>query len=213
MGYKEYELTYKGKAAPDEVLRAGATELAVLKSLREEAPWRNLLLSCENLHGLSCLLEMKRAGKLKCADGAKGARLVYIDPPFSTRLEFKAKKKQKAYDDKLCGAEFIESLRQRLILLRELLTEDGSIYVHLDWKKAHYIKVIMDEVFGEENFLNDIIWSYGGRGAKHISGQFSRNHDIILWYKTGPSHICNELTIGKRVHKKGGGFRQDDEGR
>ena len=213
MDDKEYKLTYKGKAAPIDVLRASAEPLAVLKSLREEASWRNLLLSCENLHGLSSLIEMKRAGELKCGDGANGARLIYIDPPFSTRLEFKAKKKQKAYDDKLCGAEFIESLRQRLILLKELLTEDGSIYVHLDWKKAHYIKVIMDEVFGEENFLNDIIWSYGGRGAKHISGQFSRNHDIILWYKKGTAHIFNQLTIGKRVPKKASGFKQDDEGR
>ena len=185
MADKECELTYKGKAAGDKVLSTRPKPLVTLKSVRIDAPWRNLLISGDNLDALASLLEMKHAGTLKCADKASGVRLVYIDPPFSTRLEFKAKKNQKAYDDKLGGAEFIESLRKRLILLRELLTEDGSIYVHLDWKKAHYIKVIMDEVFGEENFLNDIIWSYGGRGAKHISGQFSRNHDIILWYKRG----------------------------
>lgn len=213
MSDKEYELTYKGKVAAEKVLSTRGEPLAVLKSSRAEAPWRNILITAENLHGLAYLLEKKREGKLKCADGTDGARLVYIDPPFSTRLEFKAKQSQKAYKDKIIGAEFVETLRQRLILLRELLTEDGSIYVHLDWKKAHYIKVIMDEVFGEENFLNDIVWSYGGRGAKHIAGQFSRNHDIILWYRKGGSHIFNQLTIGKRVPKKGSGFKQDDERR
>jgi DNA modification methylase len=211
--HNEYELTYKGKAAEDKVLTTRAKPLAVLKSSRAEAPWRNILITAENLHGLASLIGMKRRGLLNCADGAPGVRLVYIDPPFSTKGEFKAKQNQKAYKDKVIGAEFVEALRKRLILLREILTEDGSIYVHLDWKKAHYIKVIMDEVFGEENFLNDIVWRYGGRGAKHIAGQFSRNHDIILWYRKGASHVFNQLTIGKRIPKKGSGFKQDDMGR
>lgn len=213
MDDREYELTYKGKTAEDAVASNPGKPFFVVKSTREEADWHNLLIRCENLDGLSSLIEMKRKGLVKCSDGTDGARLVYIDPPFSTRLEFKAKKKQKAYDDKLGGAEFIESLRKRLILLKELLADDGSIFVHLDWKKAHYIKVIMDELFGEENFLNDIVWSYGGRGAKHISGQFSRNHDIILWYKKGSSHVFNQLTRGRKVPKKGGGFKQDEDGR
>lgn len=213
MSDKEYELTYKGKADPEKVLSTRAKPLATLKSSRDVADWRNLLITAENLHGLATLLEMKRGGRLKCADGTDGARLVYIDPPFSTRLEFKAKQRQKAYKDKVIGAEFIEALRKRLILLRELLTEDGSIFVHLDWKKAHYIKVVMDEVFGEENFLNDIVWNYGGRGAKHIAGQFSRNHDIILWYRKSGSHVFNQLSIGRRVPKKGSGFKQDENGR
>ena len=133
MSHKEYELTYKGKAAPDKVLSTRAKPLVVLKSSRAEAPWRNVLITADNLHGLASLIEKKRRGLLKCADGTDGARLVYIDPPFSTRLEFKAKQSQKAYKDKVVGAEFVEALRKRLILLRELLTEDGSIFVHLDW--------------------------------------------------------------------------------
>jgi adenine specific DNA methylase Mod len=114
--------------------------------------------------------------------------------------------------DTLVGAEFIEFLRKRLIFLRELLADDGSIYVHLDWKKAHYIKAVMDEVFGEENFLNDIIWHYGGRGAKAVSRQFSRNHDIILLYRK-KDHLFNRTFVDKRVQKKGHGFRQDELGR
>lgn len=213
MDHKEYELAYEGKSPEVKVLSEAAEPLTTLKSLRGETKWRNLLIFADNLKGLASLLEMKRDGQLKSSDGTAGAKLAYIDPPFSTRLEFKAKKNQKAYKDKETGAEFVESLRKRLILLRELLAEDGSIFVHLDWKKAHYMKVVMDEVFGEENFLNDIVWNYGGRGAKHIAGQFSRNHDIILWYRKGPAHVFNQLTLGKRIPKKGSGFKQDEEGR
>lgn len=213
MSHREYELTYRGKTPAESALSSGGAPLVLLKSSREKSGWRNLLIKADNIHGLSSLLEMKKNGALKCMDGSAGARLVYIDPPFSTRLEFRAKKSQKAYKDKTVGAEFVEALRVRLILLKELLTGDGSIFVHLDWKKAHYIKVIMDEVFGEDNFLNDIIWSYGGRGAKHVAGQFSRNHDIILWYRKGESHVFNQQTIGRRVAKRGGGFKQDDKGR
>jgi site-specific DNA-methyltransferase (adenine-specific)/adenine-specific DNA-methyltransferase len=188
----EYELTYAGKEPEKDVLER--TLPARLKRLRtypngdgliSPGPWVNLLLYGDNLPAMKKLLEMKEAGGLVNADGSRGVRLVYIDPPFSTRLAFKGKEKRHAYEDKRVGADFIEFLRKRLILLRELLADDGSIYVHLDWKKAHYVKAIMDEVFGEENFLNDIIWSYGGRGAKAISRQFSRNHDIILLYRKG----------------------------
>ena len=68
------------------------------------------------------------------------------------------KDKEKDYRDKVLGAQFIEFLRRRLILLREVLAADGSIYVHLDTKKSHYLKALLDEVFGEENFRNEIIW-------------------------------------------------------
>ena len=91
------------------------------------------------------------------------------------------KDREKAYRDKIIGAKFIEFLRKRLILMREILADDGSIYVHLDWKKGHYIKAIMDEVFGEHNFVNEIVWAYSGGG---ISSEFyPRKHDMILYYK------------------------------
>ena len=214
MPQREYELTYKGKTPESSVLSIEPTALTLMKSFcGKKNGWANLLVSGDNLHGLAALVAAKKKGRIKCADGSPGARLIYIDPPFATNLEFRGKQRQKAYKDKIIGAEFVEFIRARLILLRELLTDDGSIFVHLDWKKAHYIKVVMDEVFGEENFLNDIIWSYGGRGAKAIAGQFSRNHDIILWYKLGGKHIFNQLSIEKRVHKKGSGFKKDEEGR
>ena len=69
---------------------------------------------------------------------------------------------QVAYADKLSGSEFIEFIRKRLILAKELLSNDGVIFVHLDQKMVHYIKVIMDEIFGKNNFRNEIVWKYFG---------------------------------------------------
>ena len=84
-------------------------------------------------------------------------RLVYIDPPYSTQTAFHSRKLSHAYEDNLTGAEFIEFLRARLIMLRELLAEDGSIYLHLDEKMIFHIKVIMDEIFGLNNYKNCIV--------------------------------------------------------
>ncbi len=207
-------LEYPGKQAEESILAAihSCGPLTPVKAFGARRVAGNMLIHGDNLPALASLVKMKRAGKIRNSDGSAGVRLVYIDPPFSTNLEFRGKKDQKAYRDKLLGPEFVEFLRARLVLLREVLSEDGSIFVHLDWKKAHYIKAVMDEVFGADRFLNDIIWSYGGRGAKAVSGQFSRNHDIILWYGT-PGHVFNQVFVERRVKKGTGGFRMDDEGR
>ncbi|MDO8426155.1 MAG: site-specific DNA-methyltransferase [Deltaproteobacteria bacterium] len=208
----EYEIAYLHKEPEEEVLNFPPAELGKVKAFGSGRGRENLLIAGDNLGVLKALVNMKGEGRLRNSDSSAGARLIYIDPPFSTNLEFRGKKDQKAYKDKIIGAEFLEFLRKRLILMRELLADNGSIYLHLDWKKAHYVKAIMDEVFGEENFLNDIIWSYGGRGAKAIAGQFSRNHDIILWYQKS-SHIFNQQLIHKRIRKGEAGFKRDGEGR
>jgi Adenine specific DNA methylase Mod len=114
-------------------------------------------------------------------------KLIYIDPPFATRQEFRGSQDQKAYQDKIAGSQFVEFLRKRLIFLRELLFDDGTLVVHLDWRKNHYIKVILDEVFGENNFTNNIVVSRGRR--KNLQTQFDRisslgtEHDVLLLYK------------------------------
>lgn len=214
MGEKrpEYELVYADKEPKASVLLTPPARLKKIRSYGSAGNWSNILIHGDNLNALKTLIELKQKGKIVNSDSTPGVRLVYIDPPFSTNLSFKGKKNQKAYEDKIVGAEFMEFLRKRLILLRELLADNGSIFVHLDWKKAHYVKAIMDEVFGEENFLNDIVWHYGGRGAKAIAGQFSRNHDIILWYQKN-GHVFNQLFIEKRIRKGTSGFKMDDEGR
>ena len=110
--------------------------------------WHNMLIFGDNLQAMKTLLRMKEQGQLVNADGSRGVRLVYIDPPFATRQEFAGSQEEKAYQDKVTGARFLEFLRQRLVFLRDLLADDGSIYIHLDWKKVHYIKVLSDEIFG-----------------------------------------------------------------
>ncbi len=207
-------LEYPGKEPENSVL--DGTRPALLKKTKEHLPsgndCPNMLIKGDNLHALKALLLRKRAGLIRNHDNSEGVRLVYIDPPFSTGLVFKSNDNKKAYTDKLDGSEFIEFLRKRLILLRELLSVEGSIFVHLDWKKAHYVKIIMDELFGKENFLNDIIWHYGGRGAKAVARQFSRNHDIILWYGKD-RHVFNRPLAGRRIRKGECGFRMDEDGR
>lgn len=173
----------------------------------------NALIRGDNLVVLKTLIREKDEGRIKNTDGAFGVRLVYIDPPFSTGRGFKTKAGKAAYDDTLAGFEFLKFMKERLLLMREVISEDGSIFVHLDWKMAHCVKVMMDGVFGVENFLNDIIWHYGGRGAKAISGQFSRNHDVILWYKKGRRHVFNRTYAERRVKKGEAGFRRDESGR
>jgi DNA modification methylase len=190
---KEYELVYTDKAREEDIL---ADTMAVplqlvktFKSTKGSADWTNMLIFGDNLQALKTLLQMKREGKLKNADGTPGIRLVYIDPPFATRQEFKGSQDQKAYQDKIAGAKFLEFLRKRLIFLRELLADDGSIYVHLDYKKAHYVKILMDEIFGENHFRNELIWCYTGPNPS--IKDFPKKHDTILRYSKSDQHVFN----------------------
>jgi site-specific DNA-methyltransferase (adenine-specific)/adenine-specific DNA-methyltransferase len=164
-----------------------STKIAPLQLIRQfksdvktEDKWENKLILGDNLKVLKTLTGDPSIHKK--------VKLIYIDPPFATRRDF-MKDEVKAYVDKVVGSEFIEFTRKRLILLKELLAPDGSIFVHIDQKKGHYIKIILDEIFGEGNYLNEIVWHYtgGGRSTKY----FSNKHDNIFWYTNGPSHIFN----------------------
>ncbi len=118
----------------------------------------------------------------KLLDTHKGKiDLIYIDPPFGTGNDFNSINNETAYSDKIVNSEFLEFLRKRLFILRELLSEEGSIYLHIDKKLGHYVKIIMDEVFGYNNFINDIT------RIKCNPKNFSRNaygnySDMILYY-------------------------------
>lgn len=176
---KDYRLVYKGKARKEDIIaQTPAAPLQLIRSFNTDNPfeddWRNMLIFGDNLLALKTLYEDQRGeNRYKTKNKIK---LIYIDPPFSTKQDF-MKDREKAYRDKIIGAQFIEFLRKRLILMREILADDGSIYVHLDWKKGHYIKAVMDEIFGENNFLNDItrqsVFSHSD------SGRFGRNSDNI----------------------------------
>lgn len=179
----EARLTYAAKAPTGLVLSTPAVPLQEWSNFGgETAPgeWRNKLIFGDNLGVLAALLRMKQRGELKNADGTDGVRVCYIDPPFATGREME-KAEVVAYRDKVEGAEFVEFLRRRLILIRELLSTDGTLYVHLDWRKSHYVKVVLDEVLGEACFLNDIIWFYPDTPGRSRSS-FPKKHDSILRY-------------------------------
>jgi site-specific DNA-methyltransferase (adenine-specific)/adenine-specific DNA-methyltransferase len=155
---------------------------------------------------------MKERGELRNSDGTEGVRLIYIDPPFATKKEFRGSRNEQAYQDRIAGAAFLEFLRRRLVLLRELLSEDGSIYVHLDGKKAHYVKVLMDELFGEQNFMNEIAWCYATGGASR--DRFSRKHDTILFYaKNGQQKLFNVQKEREYYDKPFFNEQKDEQGR
>ena len=179
---REYELTYYGKENKEQII--SNTYAAPLQEDRKfgnvkEETWSNKLIFGDNLQVLKSLIELKKAGRLKNSDGTDGVRLVYIDPPFASKQDFS--NNEKAYSDKMKGSEFLEWLRKRLILIREVLSSNGTVFVHLDWHKVHYIKVLMDEVFGEGNFRNEIIWHYGTY-VGNTKNNFPRKHDSILVY-------------------------------
>lgn len=190
---KEYELLYADKEREEDILAdTMAVPLQPVKTFNngnKADGWTNMLIFGDNLQVLKTLLQMKQEGKLKNADGTPGVRLIYIDPPFATKQEFRGSQDQKAYQDKIAGAKFLEFLRKRLIFLRELLSEDGSIYVHLDWKKGHYVKTIMDEIFREEKLINEIVWCY--TGPSQTSNYFPKKHEVILWYAKGETWVFN----------------------
>jgi adenine-specific DNA-methyltransferase len=153
----------------------------------------NLLIYGNNIDGLNYLLSNEFVGKID---------LVYIDPPYATGGNFtitngrattisNSKNGEIAYTDILKGKEFIEFLRERLIIIHKLLSEKGSIYLHIDYKIGHYVKVMMDEVFGAENYRNDIARIKCNPKNFEIIG-YGNIKDIILLYTKTQNPICNE---------------------
>jgi len=191
--------------------------------------WKNMLIWGDNKLVMSSLLE-KFAGKIN---------LIYIDPPFFTGADFTVKTKigeetvekepsiieDKAYRDTWSGgmASYLNYMYERLVLMKELLAENGSIYVHLDWHVAHYVKVMMDEIFGYENFRNEIVWRRQiPRGMKAHAKYLPYSADYILLYTKSKDAIWNQPTkINKLAFKEAekkymkdekGFFRTSDPG-
>ena len=162
--------------------------------IKYKNPVRNILIQGDNLKGLDYLLtKEKLSGKID---------LVYIDPPFATGGNFtitdgrattisNSKKGDIAYSDTLKGRDFIEFLKARLILIKELLSKEGSIYLHIDYKIGHYVKVMMDEVFGVENFRNDITRvKCNPKNFERVG--YGNMKDLILFYTKSADPIWNE---------------------
>jgi len=185
-GKQETELIYVEKTREVDVL---AETLAVpLQKVKVfgnliDNDWHNMLIFGDNLQILKTLLKWKEEGKLKNPDGSRGVRLIYIDPPFGTG-DIYGRGNVGAYSAKLMGAKYLEWLRQRIILLRELLTDDGSFYMRTDYHFGHYMKVLLDEIFGRENFQNEIIVSRTGRPTEKITRFHTANDSVFFYTKT-----------------------------
>lgn len=181
----DIKISYDGKKAQADILNTQPALVVDVKRNEKLEPskYYNGLYYGDNLPILSYLFKnTPLRGKIK---------LIYIDPPFSTKSVYQSREQKDAYCDLLEGAHYIEFLRERLILLRELLSDDGSIYVHLDENMAFYIKAIMDEIFGRKNFRNWITRkkcnpkNYTRRGFGNIS-------DFILFYTKTEKYIWND---------------------
>lgn len=156
---------------------------------------KNKLIYGDNLSVLKTLLD----------DYAGMVDLIYIDPPFATNGHFKISEERAntisssngdaiAYSDTLVGTDFLEFLRERLIFLREILSKRGSIYLHIDYKVGHYVKLIMDEIFGRKNFRNDITRIKCNPKNFHRKA-YGNIKDMILFYSKSESPIWNEPCV------------------
>lgn len=153
---------------------------------KEKNGWINKIFWGDNLQVMSHLLKEYR-GQID---------LIYIDPPFDSKADYKktieirgfgkaesdsTSFEEKQYGDIWTNDEYLQFMYERLLLMRELLSDNGSIFIHCDWHKNHHLRCLMDEVFGPTNFVNEIVWCYYGPGSPGMR-QFNRKHDNILWY-------------------------------
>ncbi len=198
---------------------------------RQVKDWTNKLIWGDNKLILSSL---KNGPMREEIEKQGGIKLIYIDPPFDVGNDFtvdieigdeKLTKRRNVLEDLAFrdtwgrGTDsFLAMIYERLIHMRDLLAEDGCIFVHCDWRLSSGIRAVLNELFVNDSFLNDIVWVYGesARGAKAIASQFARNHDNIFYFRKSPSHRFRGDEVVRRYsadEAKRAGFRQDDEGR
>ena len=181
-----FSIGYEGKKTEKEILNS-SKELKeqfityLLENYKEKYSLKKLYFS-DNLIVLSNLLQ---------DDKVKGkVRLIYIDPPYGTNSVFMTKDQKGAYTDLLTGAAYLEFMRERLILLRELLADDGSIYVHLDNNTIFEVKLILDEVFGAKNFRN-FITRKKCNSKNYTRKTYGNVSDYILFYTKSDNYVWN----------------------
>ena len=189
------------------LLASPQATLGTAPETQTPAPWANRLIYGDNLLAMAALL----AGDDTTPSLRGKVDLIYIDPPFDSKADYRTKVtlpgveleqkptviEQFAYSDTWSDgtASYLAMITPRLVLMRELLADTGSIYVHLDWHVGHYVKLVLDEVYGKDNFRNEIIWkrtashSDSGQGAEHLG----RQHDVIYWYAKTDNALVNPI--------------------
>lgn len=172
--------------------------------------WMNRLIYGDNLLAMQALLAGDASTGLPSLRGK--VDLIYIDPPFDSKADYRTKinlpgtdilqnptvLEQFAYADTWEDGtiSYLRMLYPRLLMMKEMLNNEGAIYIHIDWHIGSYVKVIMDDIFGKENFRNEIMWKRGTvKGAKAVGNQYARNHDTILFYSKGANCEYNTLYI------------------
>jgi adenine specific DNA methylase Mod len=162
----------------------------------EDSGWRNKIFWGDNLYVLGHLIK----------DLREQVSLIYIDPPFDSKAEYKKKIKaagktaesdinsfeEKQYRDIWTNDGYLQFMYDRLILAKQLLTADGVICIHCDWHKSHHLRSLLDEVFGPENFVNEIVWHYYNKMQGNVN-RFASDHDSILVYSKGSDYKFNRL--------------------
>ncbi|MEO0258497.1 MAG: site-specific DNA-methyltransferase [candidate division WOR-3 bacterium] len=184
--------------------------------------WQNLLFHGDNKEVLATLLELGFRGKID---------LIYIDPPFKSgadyvrRVELRGIRnlgsidideasvlQQTMYFDIWNNDNYLQFMYERLMLMKELLSPTGSIYVHMDHHVGHYIKIIMDEIFGPENFVNEIIWFF--KGTTNSTRQYADKHDTILFYvKNKDSEYTFNADEIRLPFEDLSAYKRDEDGR
>lgn len=164
----------------------------------EKDGWINKIFWGDNLQVMSHLLR----------DYRNAIDLIYIDPPFDSKADYKKKIEvkgmgkaetdstsfeEKQYGDIWTNDEYLQFMYERLVILKELLSEKGCLYLHCDWHKSHHLRMLLDEVFGPEKFVNEVIWHYSGAGTP--KGCWAKRHDNILVYSKTNNYVFNADSV------------------
>ncbi len=210
-------ITQQTRAAQREVFAPGQASLlpsaqplltasdGARPAFAEGPPWANRLIYGDNLLAMAALL----AGDEHTPSLRGKVDLIYIDPPFDSKADYRTKVtlpgleleqkptviEQFAYSDTWSNgtASYLAMITPRLILMRELLADTGSIYVHLDWHVGHYVKLVLDEVFGKGNFRNEVVWHY--RRWTAGSNRYQAMHDNIFFYTKGENYRFGSTSV------------------
>ncbi len=221
------QLVWKGKSETKRKIKLNENfhSLEVIESintLKSTEAWKNRLILGDNKLVITSLLD-ELSGKIK---------VIYIDPPFASGTTFKTSiRTGRINEETLTNSSngekngfsdtwgvggldvYLTFMYERLVLTRDLLAHNGSIYVHLDWHAGHYIKVMMDEIFGHENFRAEIIWQR--TPGHHLSNTMDVMTDIILWYSKTPDFVYNQQyqILSKKEEEKKFSFIEKESGR
>lgn len=178
-----------------------------------------MLIRSDNLAALAALV----LGAEDRAPLAGRVKLAYLDPPFDSRSDYRSRivlgngafVSQHAYADRWRDgtASYLAMLLPRLVLVQELLAPDGAVCVHLDWHASHLVRIALDELFGRQNFVNALVWSYRSGGASRGGNSVPRKHDDLLVYRRSAAFRVHPLTERQYLDKPFMGTKTDAQGR